>query len=55
VKSVLGEFSYGVSWFFLGVLGTRFGSLESEKIIIGSLKSEKSVPYRSKPGSYHFP
>jgi len=40
--------------FFQGILGTRFGSLEfqigflqSEKIIIGSLKSEKSGPYRS--------
>ena len=38
---------------FWGVLGTRFGSLESEKIIvrplasekIGSLQSEKSGPY----------
>jgi len=45
--------------FFKGVLGTQFGSqefqigsLESEKIIIiGSLESEKSGPYRSKPGS----
>ena len=51
--------------FIWGVLGTRFGSLEfqigsleSEKIIIGSLKSEKieslesekSGPYRSIPG-----
>jgi len=46
-------------YIFQGVLGTRFGSLESEKIIIGSLKSEKilslelekSGPYKSKPGS----
>ena len=29
------------SMFFKGVLGTPFGSLESEKIIIRSLKSEK--------------
>ena len=36
---------------FQGVLGTRFGSLESEKIIIGSLESEKSGPYRSIPGT----
>jgi len=44
---------------FLGVLGTRFGPLESEKIIIGSLKSEKigslesekSGPYKSMPGT----
>ena len=34
---------------FEGVLGTRFGSLESEKI--GSLESEKSGPYMSIPGS----
>jgi len=27
--------------FFKGVLGTRFRSLESEKIIIGYLESEK--------------
>jgi len=27
--------------FFKGVFGTQFGSLESEKIIIGFLKSEK--------------
>jgi len=27
--------------FFKGVLGTRFGFLESEKIIMGSLGSEK--------------
>jgi len=27
--------------FYKGVLGTRFGSLESEKIIIGSLQPEK--------------
>ena len=40
------------SGFFKDVLGTRFGSLESEKIIIrslelekiGSLESEKRVP-----------
>jgi len=52
--------------FFLSILGTRFGSLEfqiwsleSEKIIIrslkseriGSLESEKSGPYRSIPGT----
>jgi len=43
--------------FFKDVLGTRFGSLEfqigsleSEKIIIGSLESKKSGPYRSIPG-----
>jgi len=44
---------------FLRCLGTRNGSLESEKIIIGSLKSEeiesleseKSGPCRSKPGT----
>jgi len=29
------------SGFFKAFLGTRFGSLESEKIMIGSLKSEK--------------
>jgi len=33
---------------FLGVLGTRVGSLESAKIIIGSLKSAK---VRSLPGT----
>jgi len=41
--------------FFKDVLGTRFRSLESEKLIIGSLEpekigtleSEKSGPYRS--------
>jgi len=38
-----------IAGFFKGVLGTRFGSLESEKIIIGSLESEKSGPYRSIP------
>jgi len=52
--------------FFLSILGTQFGSLEfqiwsleSEKIIIrslkseriGSLESEKSGPYRSIPGT----
>ena len=44
--------------FFKGVLGTRIGSLEfqigflePENIIIGSLKSEKSGPYRSIPGT----
>jgi len=36
---------------FLRHLGTRFGSLESEKIIIGSLESEKSGPYMSIPGT----
>jgi len=54
--------------FFKDVLGTRFrslelriGSLESEKIRslesekIGSLESAKSGPYRSIPGTYHFP
>jgi len=60
----------GATSVFQGVLGTRFGSLElqigsleSEKINIGSLKSEKigslesekSGPYKSKPGSKHFP
>jgi len=47
-----------ISGFFQGVLGTRFGSLElqigsleSAKIIIGSLESEKSGPYRSIPGT----
>jgi len=35
--------------FFNVFLGTRFGSLESEKI--GSLASEKSGPYRSIPGT----
>jgi len=41
--------------FFKGVLGTRFGflqlkiwSLEPAQIIIGSLKSEKSDPYRER-------
>jgi len=41
-----------------GVLGTRFGSLElkirsleSEKVVTGSLESEKSSPYRSIPGT----
>jgi len=57
---------YNISRVFKGVLGTRIGSLEfqigfleSEKIIIGSLKSEKigsletekSGPYRSIPGT----
>ena len=45
---------------FEGVLGTRFGSLEFQ---IGSLKSkkigslglEKSDPYKSIPGTKHFP
>ena len=44
------------SSFFQGVLGTRFGSLElkigsleSAKIIIGSLELEKSGPYKSIP------
>jgi len=44
--------------FFKGVLGTRFGSLEltigsleSAKIIIRPLGSEKSGPYRSTPGT----
>jgi len=56
--------------FLQGVLGTRFvslelkiGSLELEKLIIGSLESEKigslesekSGPYKSKPGIQHFP
>jgi len=43
--------NYYVMSVFLGVLGTRFGSigfkigsLESEKIISGSLESEKSGP-----------
>jgi len=44
---------------FWGVLGTQIGSLESEKIIIGSLESdkigslesEKSLAYRSVPGT----
>jgi len=43
---------------FKGVLGSRFGSLEfqigsleSEKIIIGSPESEKSDPYRFIPGT----
>jgi len=55
---------------FYGVLRTRFGSLEfqigsleSEKIIIkslkcekiGALESEKSGPYRSILSTYHFP
>jgi len=34
-----------------GVLETRFGSLESEKIIIRSLGSEKIGSYRSIPGT----
>jgi len=38
--------------FFYGVLGTRFGSLESEKI--GSLESEKLGLYRSIPVSNIF-
>jgi len=29
----------------------QIGSLKSEKIIISSLKSDKSSPCRSKPGS----
>jgi len=37
--------------FSQGVLGTRFGSLESAKIIIGPLESEKSGPCRSTPGT----
>jgi len=55
-----------ISGFFKGVLGTRFGSLElkigfleTEKVIIRSLESEKiwslesekSGPYRSIPGT----
>jgi len=32
------ESLYYTQGFFHGVLGTRFGSLESEKIIIGSLQ-----------------
>jgi len=47
---------------FYGVLGTRFGSLElkirsvePQKVIIRSLESKKSGPYRSIPGTYHFP
>jgi len=59
------EILYLLQGFFKGVLGTRFGSLdfkigslESEKIIIGSLDTgkigylelEKSGPYRSIPG-----
>jgi len=47
-----------INRFFLGVLETRFGSLElkigspeSEKIIIGSLESEKSGPYRFTSGT----
>jgi len=46
---------------FKGDLRTRFGSLElkirslqSEKIIIGSLESEKSGLYRAIPGTSHF-
>jgi len=47
--------------FFFSVVGTRFGSLElkigsleSGKVIIGSLESEKSGPYRSIPGCLTF-
>ena len=32
---------YNITRFFKGVLGIRFGSLESEKIIIGSLESKE--------------
>jgi len=47
------------SGFFKGVLVTRFGSLESEKIIfgsleskkLGSLESEKLGPYKAIPGT----
>jgi len=45
------------SRFFEGIIGTQFASLElkivsleSEKIIVGSLESEKSGPYTSIPG-----
>jgi len=49
--------------FFKFFLGTPVGSLESDKIIvgslqsekIGSLESEKSGPYMSIPGAKHFP
>jgi len=50
--------NFNLQQVFLGVLGTRFGSLElkigsleSEKIISGSLGSEKSRHYRSIPGT----
>jgi len=39
----------------IGSLESKIGSLESEKFIIGSLESEKSGPYRSLPGTLHFP
>jgi len=40
-----------IQGFLKGVLGTPFGSLESKKIIIGPLESEKSSPYKSIPGT----
>ena len=33
-----------------GFLGSQFGSIESEKIIIGSLESEKLAPQNQKNG-----
>ena len=46
-------------YIFQGVLGTRIGSLESEKIIIGSLQSEKIVSLKSEnwvpTGPYQVP
>jgi len=63
---MVNEFRWLAQGFLKGVLGTRFGSLEfkigsleSEKIIIvslgsekiGSLESEKSCPYKSMPGT----
>ena len=62
----LPSWKFVISWrlylarIFEGVLGTRFGSLEfqigtlkSKKI--GSLELEKSDPYKSIPGTKHFP
>jgi len=46
---LLRDYFYHVISFFKGILGARFGSLESDKI--GSLESEKSSPYRSIPGT----
>ena len=44
-------YSWYISGFFKGVLGTRFGSLKSAKIIIGSLEPEQPGP----TGPYRVP
>ena len=49
------RFFWGVSGTQFGSLKLKIGSLESKQIIIGSLESEKSGPYRSIPDTWHFP